>query len=466
MTKNIFLLLITLAFSVLSCQNSETELAEVGKDLETTLPAGTISNLETDQDLDILLNEIGDSRYVLLGEASHGTSEYYTWRAKITQRLIHEKGFTVIRQEGDWPDLYKLNQYIKGNTSYGTSAGQVLQTLDRWPTWMWANQEVADLGEWLRSHNQAQSSEKQVSFYGLDVYSLWDSLREVQAYLEETDPAAAEKARAALACFAPYNEDEYAYAGDALNGVNSCADELQEVLATVQAKVKEAHVRNEAAFNALQNAIVAVNAERYYDVMTRSNTSSWNIRDRHMAETITNLVQHHGAESKIIVWEHNTHVGDARATDMVRQGTVNVGQLIREQHSSEGVYIVGFGSYSGTVIAASIWGDQRKQMKVPEAKPDSWEALLHTISPANKLIITKGLKENKTFMQEKGHRAIGVVYHPSAESSNYVPTVLPNRYDAFLFIDQTHALHPLATSLPGKKAPEHQPVGVGDNANL
>lgn len=410
--KNIFLL--ALAFSLLSCKEQE-ELDKIGKDPETTVLASAISNLETAQDLDILLNEIGDSRYVLLGEASHGTAEYYTWRAEITKRLIQEKGFNLIAVEGDWHDMYRLNQYIKGSSADGANAQQVLQQMNRWPTWMWANQEIADLGEWLRTYNQSQAADQQTGFYGLDVYSLWDSMEEVIAFLDNTDPTAAQAARNALACFAPYNQDEWSYAQSTLAGKDNCADELATMLATVQQKLNEAPEGDEVAFNALQNALVTVNAERYYSTAVRSNAESWNIRDHHMVETINNLMNYHGEKTKIIIWEHNTHIGDARATDMENEGMVNMGQLIREQHTDEGVYIVGFGSYSGTVIAASSWGAQMQEMQVPAAKDSSWEAILHNIAPANKIVLLKELKENSFYMEARGHRAIGVVYNPGAE---------------------------------------------------
>lgn len=265
--------------------------------------------LESEQDLDVLLNEIGDALYVLLGEASHGTSEYYTWRAAITRRLVEEKGFTLVAVEGDWPDIYHLNQYIQGAAGAGASARDVMQEFDRWPTWMWANQEVAELTEWLRAHNNGQPQHQQVGFYGLDVYSLWESMEEVIAYLNQVDPSKAQVAQAALQCFAPYNQDEQAYAAATLNGQNSCADELAGMLQAIQAQVAASPEGDDAAFNASQNALVAVNAERYYHAMVRSSAGSWNIRDRHMMETINRLVEQHGPEAKIVVWEHTPTSG-------------------------------------------------------------------------------------------------------------------------------------------------------------
>lgn len=446
-----FLLNILLAFTLLSCKEQEEGL-QPNNETEAAIPVSAITALESPQDLDRLLNEIGDSHYVLLGEASHGTAEYYTWRAEITKQLVKEKGFTIVAVEGDWPDLYKLNKYVKGSAEQGTSARQVLQQLDRWPTWMWANVEVADLGEWLRTYNQSQEPAKQVGFYGIDVYSLQASMEEVLAYLEEQDPASASIARDALACFAPYNGDEWAYAQAASNTDKSCADELAAVLAAVQQQAENAPARDEAVFNAAQNALVAINAERYFTTAVRDNAASWNVRDRHMMETINRLVDQQGDEAKVIIWEHNTHVGDARATDMANAGMVNVGQLVREQHSDQGVYIVGFGSYAGTVVAASRWEGQMQVMQVPQAIPGSWEALLHSLEPTNLIVFMDELRGNSKFTKPIGHRAIGVVYNPASEQGNYVPSVMPARYDAFVFIDETNALHPLQDTDGARKS--------------
>jgi erythromycin esterase len=430
---------------VLAACSSADEVNDLQKGQEFEVLQQASHPLENEQDLDVLLNEVGNAQYVLLGEASHGTAEYYTWRAAITRRLIEEKGFTLVAVEGDWPAMYRLNQYIRGAAGAGANARAVMQEFDRWPTWMWANEEVAELAEWLRTYNQTQPQGQQAGFYGLDVYSLWDSMEEVISYLDRVDPSKAQAARAALQCFAPYNRDEQAYASATLDEKKSCADELARMMEAVQATAGD----DEAAFNASQNALVAVNAERYYHAMVRSNAGSWNIRDQHMMETINRLVERYGPDAKIIVWEHNTHVGDARATDMAQAGMVNVGQLVRRQHESEGVYVVGFGTYEGSVVAARSWGADRQVMNVPPAQAGSWEALLHQIAPADKIILLEELRGEPEYMKPKGHRAIGVVYHPEQEQGNYVPSVLPDRYDAFIFIDRTKALTPVQTGSGG-----------------
>jgi erythromycin esterase len=400
------------------------------------------------ESLEPLLDRIRDAKYVLLGEASHGTSEYYTWRAHISRRLIQEKGFSFIAVEGDWPDCYTVNRYVKGyvkgSGGAGESAREVLQTFQRWPTWMWANWEVVALAEWLRRRNDALPDEAKVGFYGLDVYSLWESLASVMGYLEETDPDALEAARRAYRCFEPYGEDPQDYAEATAFVSAGCEREVVGLLSELRRKRQGYPDDLEARFDAEQNARAVVGAERYYRAMVRGGAESWNVRDRHMVETLQNLMAHHGPEAKAIIWEHNTHIGDARATDMAEDGMVNVGQLVREQHSQDGVVLVGFGSYRGSVVAGSSWGAPMARMEVPEAKEGSWEEVFHQAGRRNALLLTERLRQNTAAFGRRGHRAIGVVYRPASERyGNYVPTVLPERYDAFLYLEETEALHPL-----------------------
>lgn len=404
------------------------------------IPAKAITALSTEEDLDLLLANIGDSRIVLLGESSHGTSEFYIWRDKLSRRLIQEKGFKVIAIEGDWEDASALNDYINNKGEF-SSAKNALAEFDRWPQWMWANRETEELGEWLRNFNSYSSSNEQVAFYGLDLYGLWESLDAVHYYLKETEPRLAAVAEKVKECFANYDNDEGEYARATQKSSQNCADELAALLEAVQQTVKEDAANEPAAFHAVQNTYVAVNAEKYYRLSPQSNVRSWNVRDNHMWETIDRVQNFHGADTKIIVWEHNTHVGDARATDMANVGMVNIGQLAREHSDPGEVYIIGFGTYRGKVIAASSWGAARQVMYVPRARKNSWEWILHHHLPENKIIDMSHLRENSYFQNALGHRAIGVVYDPEAESGNYVPSVLPDRYDAFIFIDQTSALN-------------------------
>ena len=421
--------------------------------------------LESANDLDPLMDVIGDSRYVLLGEASHGTSEFYTWRTEISKRLIEERGFTFIAVEGDWPDCYRVNRYAKCLPESGNSAEDVLHAFERWPTWMWANREIVDLVEWMRAHNEKKKPNERVGFFGLDVYSLWDSMRAVVQYLETLDPQLALSAKRAYNCFEPYAEDAQEYARATAIVPTSCEREAVAVL-------KELHARaprfiedsNEGFFNAEQNALVARNAELYYRTMVRGGPASWNVRDRHMVETLTRLMRHHGADAKAIVWEHNTHIGDARFTDMARAGMLNVGQVVRESHAEDGVVLVGFGTHRGTVIAADEWGAPMERLRVPAAREDSFEHVLFEAGVGDALFIFDG-SENGGVMgldEPLGHRAIGVVYDPDHERwGNYVPTIVPGRYDAFLYIEETRAVDPLhmAIKVDGE-LPETYPSGV------
>lgn len=402
--------------------------------------------LNTDADLDPLLDHIGNARYVLLGEASHGTAEYYTWRARISRRLIEEKGFSFVAVEGDWPDCYCVNRYVKQYEDCGPSARDVLHGFHRWPTWMWANEEVVEFADWLYGFNAQQPDEQRVGFYGLDVYSLWESLDAVLKYLEQRDSAAFAAAKRAYHCFEPFHHDVHRYARATASFVPKTCE--SDVIALLDALRREQPAVNtgdrEAQFVAEQNALVVRDAEAYYRTMMQGGPDSWNLRDTHMADTLDRLMEWHGPHAKGIVWEHNTHIGDARATSMADEDMVNIGQIARERHQAEGVFLAGFGSYSGTVIAANEWDAPMRRMHVPRARPGSWEAALHEAEPTDKLLLLRDVKDDAEFCTSRGHRAIGVVYHPEYERfGNYVPTVLPNRYDALLFIDHTHALHPL-----------------------
>jgi erythromycin esterase len=418
--------------------------------------------LRSPADLDPLLDHIAGARYVLLGEASHGTHEYYTWRAALSRRLIEEKGFSFIAVEGDWPDCYRVNRYVKGYSDSGASAREVLHNFQRWPTWMWANEEVVELAEWLRAHNDRPEGQK-AGFYGLDVYSLWDSLYQVLGYLGKHAPSALSAARHAFQCFEPYGEDVHEYARATRWVDESCEDEVIALLAQLRSARAYPQDGREAHFNAEQNALVVRNAEHYYRTMVRGGPESWNIRDRHMVETLERLMKHHGAGAKAIVWEHNTHIGDARFTDMAADGMVNVGQLVREGHAAEGVVLVGFGSYQGSVIAGEEWEAPMEQLPVAPGRSGSWEEILHRAGAEDRLLLLDEVRANEDFLEERGHRAIGVVYQPDYERhGNYVPSVLPRRYDAFLFLNETQALRPLHEVKAGaeREVPETFPTGV------
>ena len=413
-------------------------------------------------DLDYLIDDIGDARIVMLGEASHGTHEYYTWRTHLSQRLIEEKNFNFIAVEGDWPDFYRLNRTIKDFQDSDISVKEALKTFSRWPTWMWANWETLALSEWLYQHNQTLDVTAKVGLYGLDVYSLWESIDMIREYLRQHDREALAHADEAFFCLEPYRKGEgqtYARASRWVPAL--CETEVINLLTELRRKIPKHDTDPEDRFDAEQNAFVVVNAEKYYRAMIHGGPLSWNIRDEHMAETLTRLLKFYGENSKAIVWAHNTHIGDARATGMSDEGMNNIGELARIRFLEEQVYLVGFGSYHGSVIAADSWGANMRDMTVPKASPNSWESLLHISGPSDKYLLMKDFLQERMLEEPIGHRAIGVVYNPAFERmGNYVPSILPQRYDAFIHLDRTLALHPFHIKPNGHLMPETYPFGV------
>ena len=406
---------------------------------EITLPA---HGLTSERDLDVLMEQIGDARIVLLGEASHGTAEYYDWRAALSKRLIREKGFDMIAVEGEWADSYRVNQFIKGGPKDSAQAVAMLRQYDRWPTWMWGNYHIASLVTWMNRYNQDRAAGEKVGFFGLDVYCLWESTQELMPYIQDNDTLLA-IARQVEQCFKPYSADPIQYARAVANASANCRAQTQRLWNAINSVTGGGTAGTEAGFVMQQNALVALNGENYYRTAVSSYGGSWNIRDQHMAQTVRRLMDFHGPNARMIIWEHNTHVGDARYTDMAAGGMVNVGQLVREAFGRDKVYIVGFGSYRGTVLAAGEWGQPYKVMGVPAARKGSWEELLHRQGGGDKILLSSELRTVPSMMKPIGHRAIGVEYDPANERGNYVPSVIPDRYDAFLFIDQSHALRPI-----------------------
>ncbi|WP_175408263.1 erythromycin esterase family protein [Streptomyces sp. TRM64462] len=450
---------------------------------------GSALPLTGPESLDPLMERIGDARYVLLGEASHGTAEYYRWRAVLTRRLIEEKGFSFVAVEGDWPDCQAVHSSVTAAPDAPDDPVEALRGFDRWPTWMWANTDVADFGRRLRRHNLALAPNRRVGFFGLDVYSLWESLHAVLGYLSRHAPQHVDHALEAYRCFEPYAEDVQSYALSTELVPSGCEREVLALLVRLRRDAEEAAAVDDslARFAVRQNAEVLAGAERYYRAMVRGGPESWNIRDHHMADTLDRLMEHHGPHAKAVVWEHNTHIGDARATDMADAGMVNVGQLVRERHGEEGVVLVGFGSYEGTVIASDRWGGRPRALRVPPARPGSLEDLMHRALPDGAGLFVFPVPdarhrprrdrprpdqprpdrpppaEDRTgwLREERDHRAIGVVYRPQHERwGNYVPTVLGDRYDAFCFLDRTTALTPLRTAPADTREEETWPTGV------
>jgi erythromycin esterase-like protein len=428
----------------------------------TTVDQGAIEQirrmahpLQGVRDLDPLVRMLGPRRFACIGEASHGTHEFYAWRAKLSRRLITEEGYTWIGVEGDWPDCWRINRWVRGLDGTDLSSTEVLAGFERWPTWMWANHEVAAFLTWLRDWNLGRPESDRVGFYGVDVYSLWDSLRVIIGWLAENEPDALPEAMRAWRCFVPFGEDPHRYAWSTRIVPTSCEADVVALLTEVRQRTRGDHAGDDAAFDAAQNAEVAAGAEQYYRAMVRGDRQSWNIRDQHMAATVERLAQHLGPRSKGLLWEHNTHVGDARATDMAGAGMVNVGQLLRERHASDGVGLVGFASHRGSVLAASRWGDPEVRFPLPEARAGSHEDLLHRALGKEGLFLFADEDHGPWLSVRRGHRAVGVVYAPEREEGNYVPTVMGHRYDALLWLEETRALTPLHHEPPPAE-PEYE----------
>lgn len=426
-----------------------------------------IRGTEADDDL---LDFVAQGRIVLLGEASHGTHEFYELRANLTRRLIAERGFTAVVAEADWPDAWRVNTYVRGQ-GQDANAERALAGFERFPTWMWRNTAVRDFVEWLRTHNAARPSREQAGFYGMDMYSLFTSMQEVLAYLDRTDPGAARRARARYACFDHYGEDSQAYGYAASFGLQPhCEDEAVQQLRELNRRAASfgTHpgMERDEAFYAQQNARLVRNAEEYYRSMFHRKVSSWNLRDQHMMETLAALDKHlqdDGPPPKMVVWAHNSHLGDASATEMGERGEWNVGQLARERWGQQAM-LVGFSTFTGTVAAASAWDAPVERKRVREGLPGSFEELFHETAEARFWL---PLRENpelgELLKTPRLQRAIGVIYMPQTERlSHYFETRLPGQFDAMIHLDRTRAVDPLdeTGTAAGNEPPETYPSGL------
>jgi len=405
---------------------------------------------DEDSDFDALIESIGDARFVLLGEATHGTHEFYKARARLTRRLVAEHGFSAVAVEADWPDALRLNQYLHGEGS-DREALHAFDNFERFPRWMWRNAEVLELVEWLRAHNAAQGPDGiQTGFYGLDLYSLHASMREVVRYLEQRDPGAAERARHRYACFDRFGPEPQSYGHATSYGFEDpCEAEVIETLLELRRRKVEHGTREaDALFHAQQNARLAIDAEAYYRTMYSGRNESWNLRDTHMADTADALSeylsQRHGKPARMVIWAHNSHLGDARATQMGDQGELNLGQLLRERHGKE-TFNLGFTTYTGTVIAAREWDEPGRKRRVKPGMPGSYEALFHQVGLPGFLLRMEDLGEAGAGLRERRlERAIGVIYAPHSERySHYFYADLPAQFDAVIHYDVTSALQPL-----------------------
>jgi len=404
-------------------------------------------------DYDPLLEFIGDARFVLLGEASHGTHEFYRQRAQITKRLIQEKGFAAVAVEADWPDAYRVNRYIRG-ASADADAVESLAGFKRFPAWMWRNADVLDFIGWMRAYNDSLAAgATQIGFYGLDLYSLHASIEAVLNYLDTVDPEGAQRARSRYGCFERFGEDpqEYGYAAG-LGLSHTCESEVVSQLIDLQRRARQyaqrdGRVAADDFFHAEQNARLVKNAEHYYRTMFRGRVSSWNLRDSHMVETLESLVEHFALQNqqiKVVLWAHNSHLGDARATQMGRSGEWNVGQLVRQRHGRECV-LIGFTTHGGTVTAASNWGGPAERKTVRPAMPGSYEALFHDCEiPTFLLTLPRDARVTQGLREPMLERAIGVIYQPETEfASHYFQARLSDQFDAVIHFDQTRAVEPL-----------------------
>jgi protein-L-isoaspartate(D-aspartate) O-methyltransferase len=422
--------------------------------------AEPLADIERDA-LDAILDRIGDARVVLLGEATHGTSEFYRMRARLTRELILHRGFTVVAVEADWPDAARIDHHVRhgaGPPAPGTG-------FTRFPTWMWRNREVAEFVEWLRAHNGAvEALERRVSFHGLDLYSLYTSIDTVLRYLDDVDPDAARVARVRYGCLTPWQGDPAAYGRAVMTrGYRDCEAQVVAMLRDLlDQRLAYQHRDGERFLDALQNARVVANAERYYRAMYYGSRDSWNLRDQHMFETLQVVLAFRGPETKAVVWEHNSHVGNAAATEMGVRGELNVGQLARTTFG-DAAYLVGFGTDHGTVAAATDWDGPMEVKQVRPAHPDSYERLCHDAAVGAFLLPLRHPRRRdvrEELTSPRLERAIGVVYRPETElASHYFQAVLPVQFDEYVWFDETRAVTPLG-HVEARGAPETYPFGL------
>jgi len=430
--------------------------------VEQTLPELIYDSSEhfTDIDsanLDGLLERIGDSRVVLLGEATHGSAEFYDMRSRITRELIGKKGFNIIAVEADWPDATSINHFVQGadHEPFQRYVHRPIfkqKPFSGFPTWMWANHSVLSFVNWLKNYNHsAHPVEDAVSFYGLDIYNMYSSIEAVLDYLQEVNPKAAEVARRSYACLSPWVDNPSFYSRYMKSGRNrDCGNEVSTVLNALRKtrafyNQTDSEIDRQRYFNAVQNARLVRNGERYYRTMYRENINPWNLRDQNMMDTLMAVLNYHGRSSKVIVWAHNSHVGDARATEMNAQGQFNLGQKVRETFA-DSAYLIGFGTDHGTVAAAPEWGEAMKVMQVPHSQKDSYERLFHDVKTDNFMLpLRKPVQDitRKKLLAERLQRAIGTIYNPENDSdNNYSYSSLPRQFDEYIWFDETHAVKP------------------------
>jgi len=402
--------------------------------------------LRSAADLEPLVDAVDDARLLLLGESTHGTHEFYGWRDRLSRRLISERGFSFIAVEGDWSALVPLDRYVRHRPDAPASARTALLTIERWPRWVWANEELAELGEWLRLFNRGRAAADRIGIHGIDLYGVSDSIDAVQRYYQAQWPTAADRVRKLYQSLRGFDGDAAGYVEHIRRDGSWIGDGVAGVASELAARLTDAppDERN-LLFETLQHARVVASGERYLRALAEPAAAAWNARDRHFERMLGLLLDRYGPNSRAVVWAHNTHIGDARATEMAARGEVNLGQLLRERYGAEAVFAVGFGTATGSVLAASAWGEQRQPMQLPPPRQDSLEAALLASTQGNR-ILRLGHSGQDTALSgaQFPQRAIGVVFAPAHESDvNYVATRLVDCYDAYLFLPVTRAVIPL-----------------------
>jgi len=415
---------------------------------------------EEENDLDPLIDLAGEKRAVLIGGSTHGTSEFYRWRAKIAQRLIEKRNFSFVAIEGDWPACYHINRYVKGLLP-GRSARDALSAFDRWPTWIWANEEVLDFIEWLAAYNKDLPENMKVGFHGLDIYNLPDSLTAAVRYMQSANPEIAERARNIYKCFETHKRILDGHSWSVTQSPESCQNEVSGFLSSLEHLPPAGEgIEEEEKLNAEQSMLTVIAAERYFRSILGGDPEAWNLREEHMSDTFFRLLNFYGKEfeAKGIVWAHNTHTGDAGATEMAGRTEVSVGQLVRDRLGKEQAFLIGLGTYRGRVIAASDWETSAQDMELPPAVYESWESVLHSFGERNRMLLFSRAGEKPGFFSEmSGHRAVGVIFDPNAEFGNYLQAALSDSYDSFLYIDRTSAINPLPVEPRAGELPDTYP---------
>lgn len=435
-----------------SVDMSDDDLVELIRQRAAALPP------VDDPEFAELFDRFADARVVLIGEASHGTSEFYRARAAITRRLVERHGFNIIAVEADWPDAAKIDRY----TRHQDPSTWIERGFKRFPTWMWRNQDVADFAAWLRMHNESLTPEQRVEFRGLDVYSLGTSIREVLDYLDRVDPLAASAARRRYGCLSPWHEEPATYGRKVMLGEPSCEDQVVEQLRVLLDQQLDYLDRDGGSFfNAERNARVVLAAEQYYRAMYRGSTESWNLRDRHMFDTLRALLEHRGDEAKAVVWAHNSHIGNAASTSMGWSGEFNIGELCRTAFGRDAV-LIGMATDRGEVAAADDWDEPMQVKQIRPSRPDSWEQLFLRAGIPSSLTCWRDDAELRLALaRPRLERAIGVIYRPTTErQSHYFQAILSEQFDALIWLEQTSAVTPIGPQqIDDQIVPDTYPFG-------